>query len=511
MSLSKPELVLNKWQKKAEEKIMRDVVAIVEEKRQTIETVSEILRNIGAVIGGPPGSGKSAFIAYIVNKIREEYPELKIYVVASTGAAASRLENAMTLASFLSIGSEAMKLDKFDCILDAVKKNPPTRVINCDILIIDEVSMISQRQFENLNRVCAEVRGNLYEFGCLYPIIIGDPFQLPPIPHDGGGGTGRKTKEFVPSCLEREYPGFLYITPNELMRSAEDPELQNVMLQITSDDPHQRKLAVETLNKVCCPEEMSVSEALELQRNTGATILSSSTGKNMEKLSAAWYNQRMIEELEVVEEIDIVGPKKLHDSSETIVSRIGGRHALKVEETEIISRDTWPSNNKLILNVPYMIRANIVTKEKVHVHNGQIGEVDAYDTKTGDVTFYLYDSKKTVTIPRYEFRSEWVTDIGYSACPLIRASAITVHKTQGATVSSIIFDHRPMYVSDTYEYVPHMIYTAISRVKRLKDIRLMTPFPVDILLSKSVQSKLSNMRMLRYMRDYLKPKPLTID
>ena len=63
MSLSRPTITLNAWQKKAEEEIMRDVAAVAARKRG--ETIGHVLRP-GAFIPGPPGTGKSVFIDHIV-------------------------------------------------------------------------------------------------------------------------------------------------------------------------------------------------------------------------------------------------------------------------------------------------------------------------------------------------------------------------------------------------------------------------------------------------------------
>jgi hypothetical protein len=503
MSFSKSTITLNAWQKKAEEEIMRDVEAIAARKRG--ETTTHVFRP-GAFIPGPPGTGKSVFIDHIVKRIKNEYPEIKVDVTASTGAAAARLNNAMTLACWLSIASEAMKLDKLDCILAAVKKMQSNRIKECDILIGDEMSMISQRQLENLNCVCQNVRNNSNEFGGIYPIFTGDPFQLPPIPHDGGLGIGRKLKEFVPSCLERQYPGYYYITPNQLMRAAEDPVLQNALMQLISNDPRQRENVVSILNQNTCPEELSVLEALELQRNDGSTILC--TAKENE-LSVDDYNKRVIEELETVESVDITGPIQLHDSAcPKIIASAQGSKNVRLEEDEIKSRNTWAPDNKLNFEMPYMIRANMKTPENVPVYNGMMCEVIAYDQIKETVQVYLYKLKRTVTLSRYEFRSEWITALGYSAFPLIRASAMTVHKAQGATLESVIFEHRRMYVSETHEYVPHMLYTAFSRVTRIEHIQMTSPLSPHVILSKSVQAKLDMIWKLPYMKDYLKPNPL---
>lgn len=504
MSLSKPEFVLNKWQKNAEEEIMRDVAALASRKRG--ENTEDPLRS-GSFIPGPPGTGKSFFIDYIVKRIRREYPELVIHVTASTGAAAARLDNSMTLSSWLSLGSESMKLDKFDCIIAALKKNCPQRLKDCDILIGDEMSMVSQRQFENLNRACQEVRKNPIDFGGIYPIFTGDPFQLPPIPHDGGFGVGRMTIEFVPSCLERQYPGYYYITPDQLMRAADDPVLQNVLMQLISDNSKQREDAVKVLNEITYQDEMSIVDALELQKENGSTILCT-TKEN--ELSVDHYNKRAVEESEDdIEYIAIKGPVQLHDSlSLDIISRSRGSKNLQAEEAEIKSRNTWSPDNKLILRVPYMIRANKKTPENVPVYNGMMCEILSYDNLNGIAQVYLYKIKRVVTISPHEFRSEWINEIGYSALPLIRASAMTVHKSQGATLESIIFEHRRMYANENHEYVPHMLYTAFSRVKKIADIRMTDQLLPRIIQSKSVQAKLDMIWKLPYMKDYLRPKPL---
>jgi len=502
MSLSKPEIQLNAWQKKAEEEIMLDVAAVAARKRGDITTY---VPRPGTFIPGPPGTGKSVFIDHIVKRIKNEYPELVVHVTASTGAAAARLDNAMTLACWLSIASESMKLDKLDCILAALKKTQSNRIKECDILIGDEMSMVSQRQLENLNCVCQNVRNNSNEFGGIYPIFTGDPFQLPPIPHDGGFGIGRTLKEFVPSCLERQYPGYYYITPNQLMRAADDPILQNVLMQLISNDPRQRENAVTVLNKMTWSEqnEMSVLDALELQQETGATILCTVGPDNY---GVDHYNQRMAEDLGDVETIDIRGPDKLHDSSSAdLISRARGAKNVQAEEKAIRDRKTWSSDNKLVIGGKCMIRANTRTSENVPIYNGMICEVLSYDHEAETALVYLIALKRNVTISRYDFRSEWVTDIGYSALPLIQSTAITVLKSQGATLPLIIFEHRRLF---THDYVPHMLYTAFSRVKRISDAKMTDMLSPHFVLSKSVQAKLDMIWKLPYMKEYLKPTPL---
>ena len=88
------------WQKHAYEVILNDVSLLNTTKRR---------EKNGIIIPGPPGTGKSFLVETIVRDIHHKYPQLKISICATTGAAASRLKGAKTLASWLQVGSEAMK------------------------------------------------------------------------------------------------------------------------------------------------------------------------------------------------------------------------------------------------------------------------------------------------------------------------------------------------------------------------------------------------------------------
>lgn len=50
-----------------------------------------------------------------------------------------------------------------------------------DILVIDEISILSSDMFDKLSRVGSRIRGNDAPFGGLQLIVCGDFFQLPPV------------------------------------------------------------------------------------------------------------------------------------------------------------------------------------------------------------------------------------------------------------------------------------------------------------------------------------------
>jgi ATP-dependent exoDNAse (exonuclease V) alpha subunit len=54
------------------------------------------------------------------------------------------------------------------------------RILHCDVLILDEVSMLSKRLFEQLSTICSLKDGN-YCFGNIQLVFSGDFLQLPPV------------------------------------------------------------------------------------------------------------------------------------------------------------------------------------------------------------------------------------------------------------------------------------------------------------------------------------------
>ncbi len=130
-------------------------------------------------ISGPGGTGKTMLIKRLV-----ESTDKNIQVCALTGCAAILLQsNAKTIHSWSGI-----KLAKGD--LDKIVKNVVTNKYKCrdwkktDVLIIDEVSMMSKRIFDLLNRIGKSVKKNHNPFGNMQIVFVGDFYQLPPIYND---------------------------------------------------------------------------------------------------------------------------------------------------------------------------------------------------------------------------------------------------------------------------------------------------------------------------------------
>lgn len=469
--------------------------------------------HIGSVIVGPPGTGKSFAVDYMVKTTNERYPNIILNIAATTGAASSRLEsNSTTLATFLGVGGDAMKLDKLDEILPVILAKRPDKILTTNVLIIEESSMLSKRQFDNLNEICCATRESPDNFGGIYIIVVGDPLQLPPVPHDAGPGLLRKTCEFVPSCLERNMQGYNYIVANEMKRADGDYLLQKILLGCISSNVNERKNALQLLHDNRYKSQMTVDEVLELQERTGATILTGSRASVAEYNTAARVKAQLDPDYE---EFTTYVPQKLHQTLSAqllkeVRSLLGGDIGIKSEEDTIIKRDSWAPDNILRKGSLYMIRLNMKTLEEVSVTNGDTGKVLGYNAETHIVTFQLSRTGQTVTFGPQKFLSEWANDIGFMAIPLIEASAMTVHKAQGATLANgIILEARHLYAGEGY--LAHMVYTALSRVKSLNQVYLASILTPELLNRTDVQKKLEYIWKLNYMRDYLVPSKINTE
>ncbi|KAH3812563.1 hypothetical protein DPMN_140998 [Dreissena polymorpha] len=63
------------------------------------------------------------------------------------------------------------------------QENTLAEIRKNDVLIIDEVSMLSRKMFDQLEQICSIVRGSKKYFGGMQIILSGDFYQLPPVPN----------------------------------------------------------------------------------------------------------------------------------------------------------------------------------------------------------------------------------------------------------------------------------------------------------------------------------------
>lgn len=123
---------------------------------------------------GPGGVGKS----FVIAAIKEALDGKKVIAVTAMTGAASVLINGKTLHSALGIG---LAKDDVDSLFKRANKQ---FWHDLDILIIDEISMLSDKLLDKIECLARKCRGNDYPFGKIQLILSGDFLQLPTIEDD---------------------------------------------------------------------------------------------------------------------------------------------------------------------------------------------------------------------------------------------------------------------------------------------------------------------------------------
>ncbi|MXV37255.1 AAA family ATPase [Flavobacteriaceae bacterium Ap0902] len=126
---------------------------------------------------GSAGTGKT----YVLNQYIEYLQDRKIPVAitASTGIAATHI-GGMTIHAWSGIGiKDHITLRKLQSLRE--KKYMRKKMDEVKVLIIDEISMLHQKQFTMVDEVLQYFKENNLPFGGIQVVISGDFFQLPPI------------------------------------------------------------------------------------------------------------------------------------------------------------------------------------------------------------------------------------------------------------------------------------------------------------------------------------------
>uniref|UniRef100_A0A2K5D7Y4 ATP-dependent DNA helicase PIF1 n=1 Tax=Aotus nancymaae TaxID=37293 RepID=A0A2K5D7Y4_AOTNA len=133
-----------------------------------------ILKGQSIFFTGSAGTGKS----YLLKRILGSLPPTGTVATASTGVAACHI-GGTTLHAFAGIGSGQAPLAQ--CVALAQRPGVRQGWLNCQRLVIDEISMVEADLFDKLEAVARAVRQQNKPFGGIQLIICGDFLQLPPV------------------------------------------------------------------------------------------------------------------------------------------------------------------------------------------------------------------------------------------------------------------------------------------------------------------------------------------
>ena len=431
-----------------------------EEQKQAF---NKYVRGDNIFITGPGGAGKSALIRMIYADANSKLKD--IHVTAMTGCASILLNcKAKTLHSWAGIGLANGETEYF---INKIKKNKFLKAIwrGTNILVVDEVSMLSLKLFEMLNSIGKAVRGNSKPFGGIQLIFSGDFFQLPPVGDYSDPDTQRFCFEsaewnnvFHPSCQIQLIKIFrqtdeVYSTILNQIREGKIKRKSNDILLEYVERPFSDKLIAEptklypTKNKV---EQINFSK------------MSSLEGEQRE------YKIKYVKDLEMTKTDKI---KRLDFTDKDI----------QVELDFLAGNLMCDKEMKIKIGAQVMCIINIKSEEgDVIICNGSQGIVQSYCEITGSPKI-KYNNGIEMTMTRHVWESDKIPGIGVSQVPLILSWALTIHKSQGATLDAAEID----VGSGIFEC--GQTYVALSRVKSLDGLYLTSFDAKRIRINKKVK------------------------
>ena len=127
---------------------------------------------------GAAGTGKSTVLKTIVRYCHRK--SLDVEVISPTGIAALSV-NGRTIHMYAGWGLRAGRTPIERLEREAKKAKNWKRLIRTEVLVIDEISLVSSFMFTRLDRIMRASRGCDKPFGGVQIVITGDFYQLPPV------------------------------------------------------------------------------------------------------------------------------------------------------------------------------------------------------------------------------------------------------------------------------------------------------------------------------------------
>lgn len=416
---------------------MNNVTFQYEGEKMTIELTDEFAKAYQLIeetdtsffVTGKAGTGKSTLLKYFRSQT-----EKKIAVVAFTGLAAINV-NGQTIHSFFGFPIGFIHPN-------AVRKVPDLIFMlkALDTIVIDEVSMLRADLMDAIDKSLRIHRDSPLPFGGVQMVFIGDMYQLPPIIEKDLSEVYSKyykTPYFFSADVFSHMK--LPLINLERIHRQNDPEFIEILNNI-----RERKNLPSTLERLNKNVSYDFNEIKE-----GETVVLSTTNEKVREVNTFFLN-------------------KLQTIAHSFDALIGGDFDPK----------SYPTDEKLFFKEGAKVMFVKNDPDKQYV-NGDIGIISkllpfSIEVKCKGSTFIVKRQRwekikyKYVASEIEGERGSVTRDIvgSFDQYPLRLAWAITIHKSQGQTYSSVFIDfHKGSFTSG-------QSYVALSRCRTLGGITL---------------------------------------
>ena len=383
--------------------------------------------NSNVLILGQAGTGKSTFVNYLKSASSKR-------IVCACPTAVSALNiGGQTIHSLFQIQPRDFLFPE----MLKLKAKPRNILVATDVLIIDEISMVAPDLLDAIDILARAARHNNAPFGGIQVVAIGDLFQLPPV-------ITRDATQYYKDAYEYEnayfFDSYVYKRAKfikydfDTVYRQNDMDLLNNLKKLRNNDVS----ALDFFNRCC---------ANDCDMQNGAVIITPFRA--------------------VAERIN--------------TDKLNNINAPLVEYSGTIEGAFNPNDVPAPLNLQLKQGALVMfVKNGDKWHNGSVGIVENLGAK--EILVQLLDDNKNdlvVVRPEKWEKIEYTRDandaiqeneIGsYKQFPLMLGYAMTIHKSQGKTLSKVILD------ISRGAFAHGQTYVALSLTRHANDIHLIKP------------------------------------
>lgn len=372
---------------------------------------------------GCAGVGKTVSIKLFY----KQYRSVKNIGITSTTGISSILIGGSTIHSYLGLGLAKEPAEiLYMKILNNSKMAKKWK--NLQVLIIDEVSMLSPELFDKLELLARLVRGNTLRFGGIQLILTGDFLQLPCVESDE---FCFQTKTWE-KCIDE----VIYMT--EIFRQ-DDIEFQECLNEVRTGELSDKSkeilksrvnIKLENKNGILPTKIYCLNRDVDRENNQ-------ELNKLLEKNSNLEFYQ--------------------YDLEYTVLKK-----NLKYIEDKIKKVCIAPEVLELCIGAQVMLLYNIDLENRLA--NGSRGVVIGFSDDFPIVRF-LSGIERIITHQVWKIEDNGEVLMNITQIPLKLAFACTVHKTQGITL-----DYAELDLENVFEN--GQAYVALSRVKKLEGLSI---------------------------------------
>ena len=423
-------------------------------------------------ITGPGGTGKSHLIKTLLTYGIEN--KKHVSVCALTGCAAVLLEcNAKTIHSWCGIG---LGKSSKESLLSKIKRGKKVKNWKMtDILIIDEVSMMSKKLFELLDYLGKRLRNNTRPFGGIQLVFCGDFFQLPPI----GEKNDEESRKF---CFESELWKSTFDNEIELKTifRQKDPLYSKILNQIRVGNISKNSFSVLQKYVTRSKENLSIVQPTILYPTKH--LVEKKNELSLKKLDCA--SKEFV--IQVVEPVLLELTKEEKERANEY-----SHEEIEVETKQLITSSNVEKQLYLKVGAQVMCTVNLDLDSSTPVCNGSQGIIVSFNEQGFPCVRFNHGLVKVIS--PFVWKSENIPSVAVKQVPLILAWALTIHKSQGATLDLAEID----VGNGIFEC--GQTYVALSRIKSLDGLYLRSFNPFKIKISKKVKNYYKNIKKLELL------------